>query len=516
MAGRKKKAARTPDKTQSQPHSGRRERLFIYLLCLFAGLRIFLFSAAFPFFSNVDEQYHFDLVAKYAKSGIPQKIEKFDKESLEAIVLYGSPEYLTRQNPYGDGKISPPLWSLEKGSAEYQSRYQRIREIWEKKINYEDTQPPLYYFIASTWYRLGKLMGLNGEQSLYWIRFMNVPVYVLFLWLSFLCVRRLFPDSTMLRYGIPIMIAVFPQDVFYTINNDVLSPLLFTAAFFCLIELYRSEGKNLPFCIMTGLLAAAAFLNKYSNVAILLLLGLILVLKMAKAVRFKRMASELPKIATVLAAALLPVGLWFARNYSVLNDFTGTAEKTRLLGWTSKPLGEILSHPIFSPGGIITFWHDLMATFWRGELVWHQVRLASGIFDLFYSMSSFFLMGVFAYLLFLRRDEYASERFYFRTSFLITTLSVLFLIMVSLPFDFNDCWYPSRHYPYITSGRLIIGMLVPFLIVYLGGLDYLLAKLKLTSLREGIVVTIALFVMASEVLLNYVVFKSPYNWFHML
>ena len=38
------------------------ERNGVLLLCLFAAIHVFIFSTAFPFFNNVDEEAHFDLV----------------------------------------------------------------------------------------------------------------------------------------------------------------------------------------------------------------------------------------------------------------------------------------------------------------------------------------------------------------------------------------------------------------------------------------------------------------------
>ncbi len=48
------------------PVTLRYERLIIAGLCLAAAIRVFVFSAAFPFFNNVDEVAHFDLVFKYS------------------------------------------------------------------------------------------------------------------------------------------------------------------------------------------------------------------------------------------------------------------------------------------------------------------------------------------------------------------------------------------------------------------------------------------------------------------
>ena len=70
------------------------ERKWILLLCLLAAIHVFIFSAAFPFFNNVDEQAHFDLVVKYSHGHIPRRLEPLSKESMQYIVVYGSPEFL--------------------------------------------------------------------------------------------------------------------------------------------------------------------------------------------------------------------------------------------------------------------------------------------------------------------------------------------------------------------------------------------------------------------------------------
>ena len=42
------------------------ESILILLLCFIATLRVLVFSAAFPFFTNIDEDLHFDLVTQYS------------------------------------------------------------------------------------------------------------------------------------------------------------------------------------------------------------------------------------------------------------------------------------------------------------------------------------------------------------------------------------------------------------------------------------------------------------------
>ena len=49
-----------------------REGACIAALAVFAALRVLAFSAAFPFFSNVDEHRHVDAVFKYARGYLPR------------------------------------------------------------------------------------------------------------------------------------------------------------------------------------------------------------------------------------------------------------------------------------------------------------------------------------------------------------------------------------------------------------------------------------------------------------
>jgi len=73
------------------------ERKLILLLCAIGALRVFIFSAAFPFFNNVDEQAHVDLVMKYARGHVPRDLGQYSSESAYYIsfvryagVLHGS------------------------------------------------------------------------------------------------------------------------------------------------------------------------------------------------------------------------------------------------------------------------------------------------------------------------------------------------------------------------------------------------------------------------------------------
>src|ERR1035438_824526 len=70
------------------------ERSIVWLLCLLAAVHVFVFSAAAPFFNNVDEQIHLDLAVKYSQGCLPRGLEPVSAEMVPYAVLYGSPEYV--------------------------------------------------------------------------------------------------------------------------------------------------------------------------------------------------------------------------------------------------------------------------------------------------------------------------------------------------------------------------------------------------------------------------------------
>src|SRR5580658_1769508 len=87
--------------------NGESEKKIIALLCLAAAIHIFVFSAAFPFFNNVDEPANFDLVLKYSHGHVPIGIESTSKEASVYLALFCSCAYLGPSV----GSIPPPPWT---------------------------------------------------------------------------------------------------------------------------------------------------------------------------------------------------------------------------------------------------------------------------------------------------------------------------------------------------------------------------------------------------------------------
>ena len=82
-------------------------------------------------------------------------------------------------------------------------------------------------------------------------------------------------------------------------------------------------------------------------------------------------------------------------------------------------------------------------------------------------------------------------------------------------FDFGRCFYPSRENPYFVSGRLITGTLIPFLLLFVHGLDRSLAFTESRRARWLALAAIAAAVSISELWLDLGPLASAYNLFHL-
>src|SRR5208282_4494953 len=142
----------------------------------------------------------------------------------------------------------------------------------------------------------------------------------------------------------------------------------------------------------------------------------------------------------------------------VMGDLTGGRAKTHDLGWTVKPIADMVHHPIFSLNGLGYFLLELTRRFWRGEYTWQDLAMRTASADRFYVLSSAVLLIFFAAdFMWQWKTRSPLQKFAgFQALFLVVS-SVGFLAAISLPFDFHDCAYPSRLYPYFVSGRIISG-----------------------------------------------------------
>jgi hypothetical protein len=492
----------------------RHERKLILLFCAVAAIRVLIFSAAFPFFNNVDEQAHVDLVMKYARGQVPRDLGRYSSESAYYFSLYGTPEYFTTAQQFNTGTFPPPNWTLP--AEQREAVVNKATAWWESKENHESGEPPLYYAVAGLWLNLGRVVGITGGWLLYWVRFLNVFVAAILVWLGFVAAKLVFPDEQLIRVSVPLLLAIWPQTTLYSVTSDLLSPLCFGVAFVGFLKILEAQRPSLLLAIWTGLALGATCLVKATNIVLLLVAALALILKIANFTEHTTLRRLFAPVAVLMGFAAVPIALWFAWNLHTFGDLTATASKIGFLDWTRKPLTKWWPHPIFTLTGLQEFWPQSIASFWRGEFIWRGQRLASQLSDGFYWISSTLAILLAVISLFLLRTKLTTfQRDSLWLAFSSFAVLVLFVVVLSVAFDFGLCVYPSREHPFFTSGRLLSAAAIPFFLLYCQALNWALSWSPRIWPRVVLVAGIVLFMLVSQFVLNRPAFASRYNFFHL-
>jgi len=446
--------------------------------CGFAVLRVLALAAAFPLFNPVDETSHYEMVYEYSRGILPgEDLRKVDPAMARIFSLYGSDEYLVPQEVLQRFHRDLPLPALPAALREYY--YPKRLQFFEAQSNIETQAPPAYYLLAAVWYRFGEWLGAKDWLIAYWVRFLNAILYGGFVWIAYLFVKEIYPERPFLCAGVPALLAVFPQDLFYGVNRDVLSPLLVGLFLLLLFRTLRAETGAYPEMLGAGALAGIAFLTDVSNFVLYGALLAVLLVKSRKAEKLATPGHEQKMLAASFVCAVALPLLWMARNRVVMGDFTESHAKLLYLGWIMKPWAEWWQHPIFTAAGAWYFVRELIGSYWRGEYVWARGALRNAPAEYFYLYSTLAAIAAFLAYFFARRKQgSALERLNNYLSLYLLSASVVFLAGISLLFDFQDCPYPSRAAPYVVSGRIIIGTLLPFLVMYLSGWEILFRPLR--------------------------------------
>ncbi len=492
--------------------SSRQHRWLIALLCFVTALRIFFFSATFPFFNNVDEALHLDLILKYSQNQWPSLgTELLNDETYRSLFLFGTPEYLKRAEDRPGGRFGLPRYSWPSDIRE-----QRLRRwiVSKKYANMEEYSPPLYYLLAGKWLSLGKMMGLRNAGLLYWTRFMNIPLYIALIILACAIGRRLPYRDHAMAFGAPLLVAFMPQDVFFSLNPDVLAPIFSGIAFLLIIIIASGRQCNWRHYMLLGISISAALLTKLANLPLLLMTIAFLAVKDIPRIRAGISGRSVGCAAAFSLSLGLPAAVWAIRNFLTIGDWTGTCHKIAFLSWKYKSLSDILPHPIFSFSGMAFFLHTLLSRFWRGEIVWGLKPLSPGFMDYFYSISTIVLLLTACFYLMRMRGSSAEKTIVWVS--LAGILSALgYMAALSMAFDFGACPYPSTAKPFFTSGRLILCVMFPIFFCYTWAID----RIVTTHMRytRGIFVIIVVCVVMTLCSMSFLSkpLNSAYNFFHI-
>jgi hypothetical protein len=390
-------------------------------------------------------------------------------------------------------------------------------------VNHELAQPPVYYALAGVWYGLGEALGLACGHLVFSIRWLNALSMVGLVWVTYWLASASERRDPFLRLGVPLLVAFLPQDALYSISNDALSPLL--AGLVLALILRTHAGPPRPWLsLLTGLVAAAAVLVKYTNCVVLIpaiaLLGLDLLGRRTGARGWLRCH------VLFWAAAAAPVAAWGVRNALLFGDATARRLIFETMGWSYRPLGALLDHPMFSLPGLLHFFDGLCRNFWRGRFKWGGEIMADPLADLVYVASSgvFLLVATLVIAwelkeLLRNRQRGASPALRVDLGALLTVAGgVAVLAFFSVWIMTGERSVPPRDDPFFTMGRLISGCMVPFALLYLRGLGAITKWIPGSArafVRGGLLAVILATIATSELRLSEGAVRSEYNWFRL-
>jgi hypothetical protein len=490
-----------------------RELWVVASLAGLAALRILVFASAFPFFHNVDEHHHVDSALRSSRGELPgAEMPYFGSQLALWALHFGSYEYL-EHGP----EIPRPLLRREGATLTSPEVRQTFRGFTGIPNLQFDTFPAAY-FPSGLWYTFGTLLGLRDLDALYWLRWLNCLLVALTVVGSYFVLRAPYHDVSFVRLGVPALLAFFPQDVFFGVSSDNLSAVVGGAAFVGLAWMATGRLRGPAGFALTGLAVSVAFLIKYTNAVYLVLAGLASVLLSRGGRGGAPARSPARPLAAFWVTTLVPIALWSGRNAMVLGDMTGTRRKMDQLEWAPKALSEIFQHPLFTPSGALGFLIELPALFWRGEFLWHGQEMSFAWLDAFYAASSLVLVLLAAWGVWRGRRRDIGERWVFELlAVLAVGGAVAQLALLSLRFEFASWGNPSQDHPFFVEGRLILGVLLPFALLYVRGLQLACERLPGRARRFApwCVLGLSLMVVtACEIALSAPAFQSPYNWYN--
>jgi uncharacterized membrane protein len=480
-------------------------------LCTVAAARILFGAAALPFFADTDENAHFDLIHKFARGEWPSKpYALHDPEVVEVWIFDSSPEFLNAPGTLGvEGGFPPPVRDWQRSAAtETYLRSERASPGRGKLPNHEAHEPPVYYAVATVWYSLGRAFGMSAASAVYWVRFLNVPLFAALVALAFIFCRPYFGRDVAL--AVAALTAFFPNTVFFTINADVLSPLQVLVTLLLLLRWYEAKQPGPWLAAAAGSMAAVSVMVKLTNAAVMVVAGAVIVLRLWRDRQLRK--GILESLPLTLCAAVPPF-LWCLRNRLVLGDWSGSAAKIQIQTWTPKPLNELLDHPLFTPSGSLAFLKALCISFFGGDSHWHAKPVEFKPADNFFLATSALLPVIGLWTALRNVHGHPRVRLVVGICALLVVTYLSELALLSLRWDFGRNPFPSRAFPFFAFGRLAAGCLVPFLVLYVYGIQTLVDR-RQSLLMAAVAFVISLMVMGQAAYLRLTI-SSEYNWFHL-
>lgn len=398
------------------------QALFVGILLVYGALGL-LFAVRTPAWQAPDEPAHYNYAAQVAAGTLLPVIQDGDwnQEYLEALKA---------------ARFHPDL----------------LDEI--DSIRYENHQPPLYYWFG------GALLALTSGELLV-LRLLSVALGAGIVALAYAVGRVVFPQRPLLALAAMALVAFTPMHlgILGSANNDALANLL--VAGLLLHSLRRLRGQAVP-AWQTGLLAGLAFITKSTAY---FMIGLALLALLYAGWRAGQTRAQQIRALGIFGLVAAPFALfWWGRNIAVYGfpDFLGLRAHDAVV------IGQLRSSELIEQIGGAAYLERALRTvfqsFW-GQFGWMGVPMPDVIYGVI-------VLGVLLALSgFVLALVWRQER-----PQLLGTGAVWALLGGALLLALAMLVYYNTEFVQF-QGRYLFGVLIPFALVLVAGLDEWRARL---------------------------------------
>jgi hypothetical protein len=384
-------------------------------------------------------------------------------------------------------------------------------------VNWIAQHPPLYYIILLPLFSL--LPHQDVYLSIFFLRLVSILLGCLTLFLSFLTLQVLYPKKRLSNFAVVAGMAFLPGFSFISslINNDNLVYTLSAALFYFMAKYWKAEKKN-NYEIFLGIILGLLALTKVTSlplwgaVFILIIIGWIgknaggsaEIKHDLKAGLFNLSVT----IVKVFGLAIIICGAWYVRNLAIYGtlfpELVGVVQKHPELMDRFPDLSMIFpelvdagksSAPnfmkfIFEKNFLIEYYKN----FWGGiGLPFRNLTLPQMI--VIFSLTIFSLAG---YLKAAIKKIINRENLIFLVPLILMSMAVSWKLYGI---------YLGRGLLGAMHGRYMYSVLLPFMFVFVRGLDYLFPSKWHTYVMVALV---CFFVISDFISLNYIVLPEFY------
>jgi len=464
---------------------------------LFA-LKILIFSAGYPLFNTTDEFPNFDTAIKHGRGySYYDTTYTYDTLTLKIAHEVQSKNYLLGkyQNP-----DYIPLLSLQ-----YNTKWEDYLNIFSKIKHQQAHSSPFYY---ATYGMIFYLLpdSWSSYAKVYTLRFLNSILAFLLAWFSMQVLQLVFVHELVGLAGGILLIGV-PQSIYYFINIDILSALSAVWCFYAALQF--TLKSNWLWAILLGVASAFAILVKASAL-VAVSTSFLLVLLYLKPTTLTKL--KLIGLSVFSCLALL-IPSFIYRTHAGVGLFA-TKSKIEVLTWKEKAIGDYFPHVLSSLGGLREYFSQTWKTWWIGESLWNGAPIYDDSWKVYFAIVMAIFLIAFLLITILNRREHSIRQMMRYTSLLCVFGYFLLFAYLSVKYDFGDCVYPSKYFPVFVSGRLLLGMLIPFLFILTDTIATLFKKTSWVVLVVAL--TIGVVHLTIEIVEVNAVFSDSKNYYHQV